>query len=45
MYPMPALSPRRAAVLSFIRDRVAAFGQPPSLAEIAAASSSTPIAA
>ena len=37
MYPMPTLSPRRAAVLSFIRDRVAAFGQPPSLAEIAAA--------
>lgn len=37
MYPMSALSPRRTAVLSFIRDRVAGFGQPPSLAEIAAA--------
>lgn len=37
MYSMPALSPRRAAVLSFIRDRASGFGQPPSLAEIAAA--------
>lgn len=37
MYPMPTLSSRRAAVLSFIRDRVAGHGQPPSLAEIAAA--------
>lgn len=37
MYPMSDLSPRRAAVLSFIRDRVAGRGQPPSLAEIAAA--------
>ena len=34
---MPDLSPRRAAVLTFIRDRVAGRGQPPSLAEIAAA--------
>ena len=37
MYPMPDLSPRRTAVLIFIRDRVAGYGQPPSLAEIAAA--------
>lgn len=37
MYPMPDLSPRRAAVLSFIRDRVAGYGQPPTLAEIAKA--------
>jgi repressor LexA len=37
MYPMSDLSPRRAAVLSFIRDRVAGHGQPPSLAEIAEA--------
>lgn len=37
MYPMPPLSPRRAAVMSFIRDRVADYGQPPTLAEIAAA--------
>ncbi|WP_313400280.1 transcriptional repressor LexA [Stenotrophomonas sp.] len=34
---MSALSPRRAAILSFIRDRVAGHGQPPSLAEIASA--------
>ncbi|WP_208543254.1 transcriptional repressor LexA [Marilutibacter alkalisoli] len=34
---MSNLSPRRAAVLSFIRDRVAGLGQPPSLAEIATA--------
>ncbi|WP_312916642.1 transcriptional repressor LexA [Stenotrophomonas sp.] len=34
---MKALSPRRAAILSFIRDRVAGHGQPPSLAEIASA--------
>ncbi|MGY0634769.1 transcriptional repressor LexA [Luteimonas sp. A478] len=39
MYSMsPALSPRRAAILSFIRDRVANHGQPPTLAEIAEAS-------
>lgn len=37
MYSMSDLSPRRAAVLSFIRDRVAGYGQPPTLAEIAAA--------
>ena len=37
MYSMSALSPRRAAILSFIRDRVAGHGQPPSLAEIASA--------
>ncbi len=37
MYPMPALSPRRASILAFIRDRVAGQGQPPTLAEIAAA--------
>ncbi len=37
MYSMKALSPRRAAILSFIRDRVAGHGQPPSLAEIASA--------
>lgn len=36
MYPMPSLSPRRAAVLSFIRDQ-AGCGQSPSLAEIATA--------
>ncbi|MCK7594443.1 transcriptional repressor LexA [Pseudomarimonas salicorniae] len=34
---MESLSPRRAAVLSFIRDRVAGRGQPPTLAEIAEA--------
>ena len=34
---MSALSPRRAAILGFIRDRVASHGQPPTLAEIAAA--------
>lgn len=37
MYSMKDLSPRRAAILSFIRDRVAGHGQPPSLAEIATA--------
>ena len=37
MYSMSTLSPRRAAILSFIRDRVAGHGQPPSLAEIASA--------
>lgn len=37
MYPMPSLHPRRAAVLTFIRDRVIGYGQPPTLAEIAAA--------
>ncbi|MCD9008232.1 transcriptional repressor LexA [Luteimonas sp. XNQY3] len=34
---MSVLSSRRAAVLTFIRDRVAGHGQPPTLAEIAAA--------
>ena len=37
MYPMATLHPRRAAVLAFIRDRVVGHGQPPTLAEIAAA--------
>ncbi len=37
MYSMESLSPRRAAILALIRDRVAAHGQPPTLAEIAAA--------
>lgn len=37
MYSMESLSPRRAAVLAFIRDRVAGRGQPPTLAEIAMA--------
>jgi repressor LexA len=35
MYSMTDLSPRRAAILTFIRDRVAVQGQPPTLAEIA----------
>ena len=34
MYSMTTLSPRRAAILTFIRDRIAQNGQPPSLAEI-----------
>jgi len=34
---MSSLSHRRTAVLNFIRDRVAGYGQPPSLAEIAGA--------
>ena len=34
---MSSLRPRRAAVLAFIRDRVVGYGQPPTLAEIAAA--------
>ena len=37
MYSMPDLSPRRAAILTFIRKRVTEQGQPPSLAEIAEA--------
>ena len=37
MYSMSELSPRRAAILEFIRERVASHGQPPTLAEIAAA--------
>ncbi len=35
MYSMSELSPRRAAILEFIRERVASHGQPPTLAEIA----------
>lgn len=34
MYSMTTLSPRRAAILTFIRDRIAQNAQPPSLAEI-----------
>jgi repressor LexA len=34
MYSMTNLSPKRAAILTFIRDRIAQNGQPPSLAEI-----------
>lgn len=37
MYSMSSISPRRAAILSFISDRVTGHGQPPTLAEIAAA--------
>ena len=37
MYSMSDLSPRRAAILTFIRQRVTEQGQPPSLAEIAEA--------
>ncbi|MFJ3468281.1 transcriptional repressor LexA [Pseudomonas sp. NPDC090201] len=37
MYSMTNLSPRRAAILTFIRDRIAQNGQPPSLAEISEA--------
>lgn len=37
MYSMPDLSSRRAAILTFIRKRVAEQGHPPSLAEIAEA--------
>jgi repressor LexA len=37
MYSMTTLSPRRSAILTFIRDRIADRGQPPSLAEIAEA--------
>lgn len=38
MYPMSEnLSPRRQAVLAFIQERALVHGQPPSLAEIAAA--------
>ena len=33
---MKPLSPRRAAILRFIRERVSVYGQPPTLAEIAA---------
>ena len=37
MYSMEPLSSRRSAILSFIHDRVAGQGQPPTLAEIAQA--------
>ena len=37
MYSMSDLSSRRAAILTFIRERVTEQGQPPSLAEIAEA--------
>ncbi len=37
MYPMNTLSPRRRAILDFLRERIAEHGQPPSLAEIAEA--------
>ena len=37
MYSMTTLSPRRTAILTFIRERIANQGQPPSLAEIAEA--------
>ena len=35
MYSMVDLAPRRAAILTFIRDQCASHGHPPSLAEIA----------
>jgi repressor LexA len=37
MYSMNTLSPRRSAILTFIRDRIAQQGQSPSLAEISEA--------
>jgi len=37
MYSMTTLTPRRTAILTFIRDRIAQQGQPPSLAEISEA--------
>lgn len=37
MYSMNTLSPRRTAILQFIRDRIAQHGQSPSLAEISEA--------
>ena len=37
MYSMTLLSPKRAAILTFIRDRISQNGQPPSLAEISEA--------
>ena len=37
MYSMTTLTPRRTAILTFIRDRIAQQGQPTSLAEIAMA--------
>lgn len=35
MYSMNELTPRRSAILNFIRERIVEQGQPPSLAEIA----------
>ena len=37
MYSMASLSPRRQSILTFIQERALIHGQPPSLAEIAAA--------
>jgi repressor LexA len=37
MYSMTTLTPRRTAILTFIRDRIAEHGQSPSLAEISEA--------
>ncbi|AZD16609.1 transcriptional repressor LexA [Pseudomonas chlororaphis] len=37
MCSMTTLSPRRSAILTFIRERIAEHGQPPSLAEISEA--------
>ncbi|MBP5076666.1 repressor LexA [Pseudomonas chlororaphis] len=37
MYSMTTLSSRRSAILTFIRERIAEHGQPPSLAEISEA--------
>ncbi|WP_434604235.1 transcriptional repressor LexA [Pseudomonas sp. R1-7] len=37
MYSMTTLTPRRTAILTFIRERIAEQGQPPSLAEISEA--------
>ena len=37
MYSMTNLTPRRTAILTFIRERIAEHGQPPSLAEISEA--------
>lgn len=37
MYSMSELTPRRQSILAFIRERAFVHGQPPSLAEIAAA--------
>lgn len=37
MYSMSTLSPKRSAILTFIRDRIALQGQSPSLAEISEA--------
>ncbi|MDG9882200.1 MULTISPECIES: transcriptional repressor LexA [Pseudomonas] len=37
MYPMTRLSPKRSAILTFIRDRITGEGRPPSLSDIAQA--------